>query len=291
MSDPIATSAAQVWLFLNESQFVRTVLASLAGAGLGAWTAQRIAARNKDNEEILKDVRATNVAASISFGITEAFIAAKMQHVKPLYDGFLREKAALLAFRPTVGNNQYNFNADLRTLTPIKSPIDHLQKAVFERVSASTKVISLVSVLDRTLHGLDLLITSRNELVEKFKANSPVSHLVYFGIVSPDGADETYSSIVKALYEYTDNAIYFSRFIGDELVKHGNSLKKKLPRKMRLSAPTITSADYSKAAHLMPSASDYQDWETMFQRPTPPRTIWERLRQWWPRREPPRRLT
>jgi hypothetical protein len=255
----------EVWTFLNESQFVRTVLASLAGAGLGAWTAQRIAARNKDNEEILKDVRASNVAASIAYGITEAFVSVKKQHVKPLCDGYKAEKAALLAFRPTPGNNAYNFNADLRTLAPVKSPIDHLQKAVFERVSASTKVVSLVGVLDRTLHGLDLLITTRNDLVEEFKANSPVNHRTYFGLPTTSGSDERYSSTIKHLSEYTDDAIYFSKLIGDELVKHGNLLKKKLPRKMQLSAPIIASADYSKAGDLMPAPSNYQDWDTMFQ--------------------------
>jgi hypothetical protein len=198
---------SDLWEFLN-SQFAKTVISSMAGAGLGAWTAQRIVAKNKDREEILKEVRASNVAATITYGITEAFIAVKKQHVKPLFDDFVKGKAALIAFHKSLPKMPpssiplvYAFDADLRTLTPVKSPIDQLQKIVFERVSVGTKAISVLSVLDRTLHAMDELITKRNEIVEEFKANPPVDVFVYFGLPTPNGEDVRYASIVAALGE------------------------------------------------------------------------------------------
>lgn len=42
------------------------LISSLLGAGVGAWTAQYIAARNKRNDERMKEVRAAAAASTIA---------------------------------------------------------------------------------------------------------------------------------------------------------------------------------------------------------------------------------
>src|SRR5262250_3331572 len=94
---PLMTDVVDLlWEFLN-SQFARTVIASLAGAGLGAFTAQRIAAKNKEHDDRVKEVRGANAAATIAYGMTEIFLGLKQQIAKPLLDLFLSERAKFIS--------------------------------------------------------------------------------------------------------------------------------------------------------------------------------------------------
>ena len=74
---------------------------------------------------------------------------------------------------------------------------------------------------------------------------------------------------------YTDDAIYFSRMLGDDLKKYANELKARLPGRLKANAPVITSANFSKAADLLPDPAKYKDYDTMFQsKPAYGRGVW-----------------
>jgi hypothetical protein len=66
---------------------------ALMGAGVGAWTAQWIAARNKRNDQRLEEVRAANAATTIAYGITDHFLGMKEQIIKPMIDQFSSDRA------------------------------------------------------------------------------------------------------------------------------------------------------------------------------------------------------
>jgi hypothetical protein len=79
-----------------------------------------------------------------------------------------------------------------------------------------------------------------------------------------DAMDQRYSSVIHNLSTYNDDAIFFSMLIGDDLRRYANELKATLPSWFRSKAPVITSADFSKAAELLPDPTKYTDFETMF---------------------------
>jgi hypothetical protein len=153
-------------------------------------------------------------------------------------------------------------------------PVEAVQKILMERVNTPTRELALIAVLDRTVHGLNTYIEMRNDMCEDFRKNG-VKAEVYYGLPTSNGADERYSSCMKAIHSYTDDAIHFSRELGDELVRYTNREKAKLPRRPRQTAPIIVSADFSKAADMFPERKPYSDWDTMFIYPAPAPPWWK----------------
>src|SRR5437899_2111346 len=89
------TSAA----IIAESNFITALVGSLAGAFGGAWAAQRIAERTKTREELLKEIRNTNAASSMLYGIANAHLGLKSQHIQALRDKYLEEGTKLELFQ------------------------------------------------------------------------------------------------------------------------------------------------------------------------------------------------
>src|SRR5689334_19372520 len=58
------------------------------GAFAGAYGAQIITERSKLREELTKEIRNTNAAISISFGICNFLLSMKHQHVKDLKEKY-----------------------------------------------------------------------------------------------------------------------------------------------------------------------------------------------------------
>ncbi|MGH8730204.1 MAG: hypothetical protein ACREVF_00660 [Burkholderiales bacterium] len=100
------------------SAFITALLGSLAGAFAGAAAAQRIAERSKHREELLREIRNTNAAIALAFGVCNTLLALKKQHVKSLKESYDAQKAALLEFqrKRKAGEIQqdvaFDFNAD-----------------------------------------------------------------------------------------------------------------------------------------------------------------------------------
>jgi hypothetical protein len=144
---------ADIQAFLD-SQFLRSVLAALAGAGLGAWTAQWIAARNKKNDERLKEVRAANAAATIAYGITDHFLGMKHQIVKTIVDQFNagRENFKIEDAKPKLpGTPPIAIKVPLDMFRFNWSPYKDLQNIVFDDLSAPTRPMMVLPILTRTL--------------------------------------------------------------------------------------------------------------------------------------------
>ena len=97
-------------------RFLTAVPSALAGAGLGAWTAQWIAARNKKTDERLKEIRAANAAATIAYGITDHMLGMKHQIIKPVVDQFAIDRERFIqadALPKPPGATVIIFNAGL----------------------------------------------------------------------------------------------------------------------------------------------------------------------------------
>jgi hypothetical protein len=248
------------------------LVASLMGAGVGAWTAQYIAARSKRNDERLKEVRAANAAATIAYGITEHFLGMKQQIVKPTVDKFTIERERFIqadtASKPP-GVTVIVFNVPLDVFRFNWSPSKELQDIVFSDLSAPVRPMMVVPILSRTLAMLDTLSDDRNAMVKDFqetqKAGKDINPYAYYGVPFPSGgADQLYAQTLQHISEYTDDAIKFSQMVGDDLREFALALRQTLPRSIRPVAPRITTVGSWKQADMMPKADRYKDYEQLY---------------------------
>ena len=253
-----------------------TTYIPFATALLGVLTGAYVTTRNKTIDDRLKEVRAGHAAAALTYSaITDVFINVKKQNVKPTYDRYEINKTIFLWHTATRRPGEVvDFHADMQTLDIVRVPTDAVQKILVERVNTPTRALALMAVLDRTIHGLNNYLKMRNDMCEEFRKNGAKPQ-IYFGLRTPTGADERYSSTMKAIMSYTDDAIHFSKELGDELVRYSNREKARLPRGQRKKAPIIVSADFSKALDMFPERKPYSDWDTMFVGPEPKRPWWK----------------
>ncbi len=259
----------------GNSNFFVALVASAAGAFAGAYTAQRIAERSKVRDELVKEIRHTNAAIMLSFNICNSMLALKKQHVKRLKETFDSSKNEALAYlrdknRPA--NMAFAFKADLGSLpTPSRQPTDALQRQVFDNLSAGGRPLSLVTALIDVVGLLSGVIEKRNQLIERFRATSaetnPDFPSLYFGLPYGGGnVNLEYATSVDAIYSYTDDAIFFSHLLCQDLNEHGNLVLATLKKRFRGATPKVNKGDFAKSfeAGLMPPAEAYADWTDAF---------------------------
>ena len=241
---------------------------ALSGAAIGAFGSQFFAARNKARDDLMKEVRSANAACTIAYSMTDSFIGMKRDIVKPIVDGFRANKErAEVSFRNFIPgvSSPVNIPFDLSTFTPLRTPSSHLQDMVYKGISAPVRAISAMTVLDRTVAGLHDFHVARNALCDEFRVQkpSPDAH-AFFGIKRGDATDARHSHLIDSIETYTNDAIFLSKLLGDDLRKYASDLKVQLPKRLQAKAPIITSADFSKAADILPDPKKYEHWQTMF---------------------------
>jgi len=136
--------------------------------------------------------------------------------------------------------------------------------------------IVLVATLAQTAGQLNTLIVTRNALIESLRAgvfNELQERNIYFGTPDIDGrVDRRYFDTLNAIYQHTDDALFFGLEICDELVGHGNKLIATFREQFRKDkVPAISKPDFSKAkeADLIPDYDNYRDWFTGFRKIAP----------------------
>jgi hypothetical protein len=256
---------------LLDTRFLTALPSALAGAGLGAWTAQWIAARNKKIDERLKEIRATNAAAAIAYGITDHMLGMKHQIIKPVVDQFEIDRGRFIQRdalpKPPVATTII-FRAGMCLFRFNWSPAKELQDIVFDDVSAPMRSMFLLPVLTRTLSMLDILAADRNEMLKQFqdtqRAGKEIDPHAFYGVPFPKGgSDERYADTLRHISEHTDHTIIFSHFVGDDLREYALALRQTLPKAKQSLAPRIVTANFSRRADVMPDRAKYPDYENM----------------------------
>lgn len=280
MYDQFLTFISAHWLEIKEffnSVFFTAIAGSFAGAFAGAYGAQRIAEKAKYRDQLLKEIRGTNTAIMLAFGICNSLLSIKEQHVKSLKEDFDTQKAALLDHKNKrkLGliskDQEFYFKKDLQTLSLPPLPVDILLKQVFEKLSLVGRPISLTTTLSQTAHSLSASLEMRNQQIKSYKANNGVSTEEYFGFPLDGQINEIYPSLIKSIYHQTDDGIFFSQLLCQDLIEHGNKIVDLFNKNFKKGAPKISKIDFSKAEklNLMPNANNYADWTSMFaQNPT-----------------------
>lgn len=268
------------WLEIQDffnSVFFTAIAGSLAGAFAGAYGAQLIAERAKYREQLLKEIRGTNTTIMLSFGICNSLLSIKKQHIKSLKENFDTQKTALVEFKRKreLGlislDQEFHYKADFQTLSLPPLPLDILQTQAFEKVSLTGRPISLTTTLMQTVHNLSESLAMRNKQIEIYKAKNGATTAEYFGFQVDGITNEIYPSLINAIYEQTDDGIFFSKLLCQDLIEHGNMIVGLFEKKFKKGSVKISKTDFSKseALGLIPSADKYADWNTAFvQSPT-----------------------
>jgi hypothetical protein len=267
---------------------------SLAGAFAGAVAAQRIAEKGKFREELVKEFHSTNAVISLAAAAASLAMALKKQHVKALknsYDDDLKrfeEHIKKIRGRQIAPDTPFEMSPNMLYLQGISPPIATIQDIVLSRLSAVGRTISAVTALADSVGNLNKAISTRNELLNAFKnkqfpEGASFRHM-YFGL--PYGTRQTnqeYGGSVEAIYLYTDDIIFFSIKLCEDLRDHGEILKKRYKSRLKGSPPRISTVDFEvpRQNGLVPKDEDYEPWLSGFvsTQETRPKW-WQRLNPW-----------
>lgn len=253
------------------SAFLTSLIGSLTGAFAGAVAAQRIAEKAKDKELLLTQLRNINAAIVTAFSICNTIISFKKQHVRDITTLFQNQKEQFIEHHRKVTSGEIvgelRMQVDLRNLEVPMAPVEILQTLVFERISVTGRPLAVVSTLHQTLESLVSAVAKRNSLIEQFKLVDPNSlpqfHAIYFGLPFGGGhLDLQYSDTVSAISRLTDDAIFFSELITNDLNEYGETVLTRYQKISQDKTQSVSTSDFSPARDtgLMPNTSEYQDW-------------------------------
>jgi hypothetical protein len=102
----------------------------------------------------------------------------------------------------------------------------------------------------------------------------------YVGAPSAGQVDNRFAHNIEALSKKTDDCIFFSMTLVDELLRRSDRLWARNRWKYRLGVPKLLPADWTMAkdAGLIPDEGEYVNWTGGFRRPP---TRWEQFRSWF----------
>lgn len=261
----------QAWKNIIDSSFVISAFCTLVAAFAGAFGAQYIAERNKNREFLLREIRNTNAAIVIAFGICNHLLNLKSQHVRLLKKNYDRDRAEVIEKLECNAPQTLRFVAELQIIQPPSPPTDILNNHVFEKLSAEGRILSLAPMIHQALNSLSDSIEKRNNLVKNYQASSlSQSELatLYFGLPYGEGhVDAAYPSTLEAIVNQLDDCIHFTKIMCWELHDYGQYIRKRFGN----NAPFISRPDFTKAekSGLMPDPAVYVGWEKAFEKKYP----------------------
>jgi hypothetical protein len=102
----------------------------------------------------------------------------------------------------------------------------------------------------------------------------------YFGLRTDDGiTDIRYQTTVEAIYNQTDDCIFFSQILAIDLLAYGKRMKRRSRWQLRFGTPGFPSADWSDARRdgSIPPDEKYKGWLGGFKKQP---SKWRRLVNW-----------
>ena len=255
---------------------IKTVATAALGLIIGAWLTGRAQAKRR----VIEELKALRAARAVCFAITNRALGLKRQHTRPMKE---RHNQAVAAFKM---HNQglLELALDLQTLSQLKFPSDVLERIVFEKTAIGEKGLAVAVALSGAIDDLRNSISYRNELISEFREKrDTMTELerieLYLGTPKAGEIDNRFAHNVQALYSQTDDCIFFSMLLADELLNYNNALYSRSKLRFRLGKQKLLPADWSKAreANLIPDEAAYSDWVTGFKRQP---TKLERFGKW-----------
>jgi hypothetical protein len=261
---------------LGSSTFFTTVFGALAGAFAGAWAAQRIAERNKLREELQKELRNINAGITLALTTSNLATAIKKQHIRDMKKTYDADRERLEVHMKKGDNWQdrgpFQLSLNLLAFQELNPPIGTLQEIVMGRLSTAGRALASVTSLSDAFGNLNYAISKRNELIERMKEGklpegAEAGHF-YLGRPYAEGkTNNEYGSYVDSMVAYTDDAIFFSLTLCEDLQTHGKHIAKKHKKMFGGEAPRVSTIDVEQARKedLIPNDDDYASWLSGFQ--------------------------
>ena len=281
LSSAFAWAAPGIWSLVN-SYFFLALVGAAAGAFGGALGAQYLSERRRWQENIIAEIRNTNAAIMTVTTITNLVIGLKRQHVRSLSEKHAADMKRFETFKKqkTAGEmpagTVFQLTADFETLAPLDVPTAMMRDQIFEKLSVGARPLSMTIMLIQTIHSLNTVLASRNDLIEEWRQTGPHGHggtiLFYLGLAEGGNTDRRYAACVDAMRSYTDDSIFFGRTLCEDLMKHGEKLIAAAKKRSAAKAiPTVIKTDFSIADRdgLMPDAKEYESWTAGFVTPDP----------------------
>jgi hypothetical protein len=250
--------------------FFGTLLGTLLAAAFGAFAGALATSRRESRRAVTTELNCINAALMVCFSICNAFVSLKRQHVRPMAERYTaaRKQYERARVHKGGGRAEERIQADLQTLPLIRLPIETVERFVFEKISVRGRALAATVSLTGAIDALHSAIKHRNDLITVFHRASPLPHDMlaekYFGIRSATGViDESYSSGLTAIVLGTDDCIFFSRQLSDDLYEYGKQLRHRHLCRLRFGLPSLTGpADWSEAEAegLIPPATQYENW-------------------------------
>lgn len=259
-----------VWGFANTTFFAAT-FGAMAGAYFGAWAAQRIARSNQQSEQFLDQIRATNTAISLSYGVFNRFLSFKDQIIRPIVKDF--ENVAKLhdeyKVRRELGEDaRFEGEASMLHIKIPSVPTEYISEIVFGKITAPTRTVVMLSEMAEALADMHRMVEMRDSIILKYEQNQYLTDQqrmeLYLGLVDEHGnSDDRFPNAIYGISDLTDHCIYYSYSICEDLRKYGVELAKQVGKK----APSIVQIILSEELverNLMPDMEQYQGWNDSF---------------------------
>jgi hypothetical protein len=225
----------------------------------------------------------------LAFSICSKFLGLKRQIILPMYEDYQQGRRefteARQAFADGDRSRTAEFVGNFQTISPIWLPTESLEKQIIERISIRGRglaaAVDLISVVD----ALDQSIKNRTDLISEFYKDTTSTRmdlaLKYYGLQNTRGVtDEKFYSNAEALYKQTDDCIFFSKVLADDLFEYERRLcRRSMWRGFRLPVPKLVREkwNFPETRRLLPNESNYVDWLRGFPK-VPSR--FTRLRKW-----------
>jgi hypothetical protein len=273
---------------LNSVQFSTFISAAFAAA-FGAYAGALASSRNETKRAVIAELNSIAAARMLAFSICNKFLGLKRQLILPIYEDYQQGRSKFVeaqqAFAAGDRSRTAEFVGNFRTISPIWLPTESLEKQIIERISIRGRGLAAVVDLIGAVEALDQAIKYRTDLVSEFYKEPPtISQLdlaqKYYGLQNARGViDEKFYSNVEALYKQTDDCIFFSKILADDLFEYGCRLRRRYRWRFHLRSPKLVREkwDFPETRRLLPNENNYVDWLRGF--PKVPSRL-TRLRKW-----------
>lgn len=276
-------SLAETVRHLLGPNYFGTLVAGAFGAFAGAYATSR----RETKAAIVAQLNSVSAARALCFSICNRYLALKRQHVRPTWDQYCLGRQRLLdaqqAFRAGDRLRVLEYQADLRTIQHVWVPTQTLERQVFEKTSIRGRglaaAVDLIGAIDSLAKALD----ARDNLIEEIRSKSPVPRhelaATYFGLAVDGVTDDRFRSNMEGIYRITDDCIFFSQILADDLFEYGQRLRRRYAWRYRLGVPKLKPEDWGFARNegLLPDHQEYANWLRGFVR-APSRVT--RFRDW-----------
>jgi hypothetical protein len=265
------TTALEYLVTVVNSNFAVAFIGALAGAYAGGVAAHRSIVKTQEKNELLTEMRSVNAAIIVSLSICNTLLGLKSQIVKPLFDRFSADRSGFKAALEQLRSGQrpdapIHCQMDFTAFTVPLLPIDALKDLIYRRISAHGKPLNLVSQIEGAEAGLRAAVARRELIADEFKRKPPPKEQLpffYYGERLDSGQTYgEYADVLEVIRSYTNDAIWFSAHLCDELVKYGRAREKQFDKRFGNGSPKINEPDFKQPREtgLIPPDAEYSSW-------------------------------